>query len=189
MTKRIVALVGLCLVMGGCATNKVSHDRGKSIEAPVTNVGSTNLEQVALDMTDNMLSARAIIEITKTVPAVVFIESVSNKTAEHINMQAIKNSITNRIGQTNRFQFVDEAKINEVRQALNFETHDGLVNQLQAIKFAKMIGAQYILSSSLALSSPANATQDGVFYKMTMRLVELKTGLSIWTDEKTFNQD
>ncbi len=189
MTKRIMAIVGLCLVMGGCATNKVSHDKVKPLETTATKVGSTNVEQIALDMTDKLLSARTIAEITKTAPAIVFVDAVSNKTTEHINSQAIKNSITYRIGQTNRFQFVSEAKISEVSQALNLEPQDGLVNQVQAINFAKMVGAQYILSTSLALSSPINATQVGVFYKLTMRLIELKTGLSIWTDEKTFHQD
>ncbi len=185
MTKRIIVL-GLCFLMGGCATNKVTYNQVKSVETTATKVGSTNVEQIALDMTDKMLSTRAITDITSTSPAIVFIESVSNRTAEHINTQLIKNRIRDRISKTNRFQFVPETKINEARQALNLDTQAGLVNQLQAINFAKMIGAEYILSSTLVLSSPANATQDGVFYKMTMRLIELKTGLSVWSDEKTF---
>lgn len=58
-----------------------------------------------------------------------------------------------------------------------------MVDQSSAIKFGQMMGAQYMLYGNLS-SIVKNAGSDkDVYYKMTMRLMDLKTGLIQWADE------
>ena len=74
-------------------------------------------------------------------------------------------------------------RVEAVRSQLNFQNNDELVNQNTAIQFGKMVGAQYMLYGNLS-SIVKNAGSDkDVYYKMTMRLMDLETGLIEWADE------
>ncbi|MCV5857359.1 hypothetical protein OFN53_42725, partial [Escherichia coli] len=74
-----------------------------------------------------------------------------------------------------KFRFVDMDRVESVREQLNFQNTDELVNQSTAIQFGKMVGAQYMLYGNLS-SIVKNAGSDkDVYYKMTMRLMDLET--------------
>ncbi|MCV5978088.1 penicillin-binding protein activator LpoB, partial [Escherichia coli] len=82
-----------------------------------------------------------------------------------------------------KLRFVDMDRVESVRAHLNFQHTDELVNQSTAIHIGKMVGAQYMLYGNLS-SIVKNAGSDkDVYYKMTMRLMDLETGLIEWADE------
>ncbi|MCE7576289.1 penicillin-binding protein activator LpoB [Aliivibrio fischeri] len=182
MKKSVIALLSLAVLLGGCS-NKVSYGDAQAVETTTVDFGSTDLQKIAGEMTESMLSSGAVAQITQGNRPIVFVESIKNKTSEHIDTESVTDSISTRLLNSGKFRFVDMDRVEAVRSQLNFQNNDELVNQNTAIQFGKMVGAQYMLYGNLS-SIVKNAGSDkDVYYKMTMRLMDLETGLIEWADE------
>ncbi|MBV7297072.1 penicillin-binding protein activator LpoB [Enterovibrio paralichthyis] len=182
MKKSLIALMGVALIMGGCA-KQVTYGDAQEVETTTIEFGSTDLQRIAVDMTDSMLSSGAVAAITRDSRPIVFVESVKNKTAEHIDTESITDSISTRLINSGKFRFVDMTRVEAVRKQLDFQNNDALVNPGTAIQFGKMVGAQYMLYGNLSSITKRDGSDEDVYYKMTMRLMDLETGLIEWADE------
>lgn len=182
MKKSIIALLGLAVILGGCS-NKVSYGDAQATETTTIDFGSTDLQTIAAEMVDSMMMSGSVAAITRYQRPIVFVERIKNKTSEHIDTESITDTISTKMLNSGKFRFVDMDRVESVRQQLNFQNTDELVNQSTAIQFGKMVGAQYMLYGNLS-SIVKNAGSDkDVYYKMTMRLMDLETGLIEWADE------
>ncbi len=182
MKKSIIALLGLAVILGGCS-NKVTYGDAQSVETTTIDFGSTDLQTIAAEMVDSMMMSGSVAAITRDQRPIVFVERIKNKTSEHIDTESITDTISTKMLNSGKFRFVDMDRVESVRQQLNFQNTDELVNQSAAIQFGKMVGAQYMLYGNLS-SIVKNAGSDkDVYYKMTMRLMDLETGLIEWADE------
>ncbi|CAE6893900.1 penicillin-binding protein activator LpoB [Vibrio sp. B1FLJ16] len=182
MKKSIIALLGLAVILGGCS-NKVTYGDAQSVESTTIDFGSTDLQTIAAEMVDSMMMSGSVAAITRDQRPIVFVERIKNKTSEHIDTESITDTISTKMLNSGKFRFVDMERVESVRQQLNFQNTDELVNQSAAIQFGKMVGAQYMLYGNLS-SIVKNAGSDkDVYYKMTMRLMDLETGLIEWADE------
>ncbi|MGF1764756.1 penicillin-binding protein activator LpoB [Aliivibrio kagoshimensis] len=182
MNKGIIALLGLAVLLGGCS-NKVSYGDAQSAETTTIEFGSTDLQKIAMEMTDSMLSSGAVAHLTQNSRPIVFVESIKNKTSEHIDTESVTDSISTKLLNSGKFRFVDMDRVESVRKQLNFQNDDELVNQSTAIQFGKMVGAQYMLYGNLSSIVKQAGSDKDVYYKMTMRLMDLETGLIEWADE------
>ncbi|EMC8461369.1 penicillin-binding protein activator LpoB [Vibrio alginolyticus] len=182
MKKSIIALLGLAVILGGCS-NKVSYGDAQATETTTIDFGSTDLQKIAAEMVDSMMMSGSVAAITRDQRPIVFVERIKNKTSEHIDTESITDTISTKMLNSGKFRFVDMDRVESVREQLNFQNTDELVNQSTAIQFGKMVGAQYMLYGNLS-SIVKNAGSDrDVYYKMTMRLMDLETGLIEWADE------
>ena len=182
MKKSVVALLGLAVLLGGCS-NKVSYGDAQAVETTTVDFGSTDLQKIAGEMTESMLSSGAVAQITQGNRPIVFVESIKNKTSEHIDTESVTDSISTKLLNSGKFRFVDMDRVEAVRSQLNFQNNDELVNQNTAIQFGKMVGAQYMLYGNLSIIVKNASSDKDVYYKMTMRLMDLETGLIEWADE------
>lgn len=182
MKKSVIALLGLAVILGGCS-NKVSYGDAQAVETVNVDFGSTDLQKIAGEMVDSMMMSGSVAVITRDSRPIVFVERIKNKTSEHIDTESITDTISTKMLNSGKFRFVDMDRVESVREQLNFQNNDELVNQSTAIQFGKMVGAQYMLYGNLS-SIVKNAGSDkDVYYKMTMRLMDLQTGLIEWADE------
>ncbi|EEO02511.1 penicillin-binding protein activator LpoB [Vibrio cholerae] len=182
MKKSVIALLGLAVILGGCS-NKVSYGDAQAVETVNVDFGSTDLQKIAAEMVDSMMMSGSVSAITRDGRPIVFVERIKNKTSEHIDTESITDTISAKMLNSGKFRFVDMDRVEAVRDQLNFQNNDELVNQSTAIQFGKMVGAQYMLYGNLS-SIVKNAGSDkDVYYKMTMRLMDLQTGLIEWADE------
>lgn len=182
MKKSVIALLGLAVILGGCS-NKVSYGDAQAVETVNVDFGSTDLQKIAGEMVDSMMMSGSVAAITRDGRPIVFVERIKNKTSEHIDTESITDTISTKMLNSGKFRFVDMDRVEAVREQLNFQNNDELVNQSTAIQFGKIVGAQYMLYGNLS-SIVKNAGSDkDVYYKMTMRLMDLKTGLIEWADE------
>ncbi|HGE6120308.1 TPA: penicillin-binding protein activator LpoB [Vibrio cholerae] len=182
MKKSVIALLGLAVILGGCS-NKVSYGDAQAVETVNVDFGSTDLQKIAAEMVDSMMMSGSVPAITRDGRPIVFVERIKNKTSEHIDTESITDTISTKMLNSGKFRFVDMDRVEAVRDQLNFQNNDELVNQSTAIQFGKMVGAQYMLYGNLS-SIVKNAGSDkDVYYKMTMRLMDLQTGLIEWADE------
>jgi uncharacterized protein (TIGR02722 family) len=161
----------------------VNYGDSQAVETTTIDFGSTDLQTIAGEMIDSMMMSGSVAVITQDSRPIVFVERIKNKTTEHIDTESITDSISTKMLNSGKFRFVDMDRVESVREQLNFQNNDELVNQSTAIQFGKMVGAEYMLYGNLS-SIVKNAGSDkDVYYKMTMRLMDLETGLIEWADE------
>jgi uncharacterized protein (TIGR02722 family) len=58
-----------------------------------------------------------------------------------------------------------------------------MVDDSKAIAIGKQVGAQYMLYGNLASIVKSNKDKSDVYYKFTLRLLDLQSGLVEWADE------
>ncbi|MEH0665722.1 penicillin-binding protein activator LpoB [Vibrio scophthalmi] len=182
MKKSVIALLGLAVILGGCS-NKVSYGDAQAVETTTIDFGSTDLQKIAGEMVDSMMMSGSVAAITRDARPIVFVERIKNKTSEHIDTESITDTISTKMLNSGKFRFVDMDRVESVREQLNFQNNDELVNQSTAIQFGKMVGAQYMLYGNLSSIAKNAGSDKDVYYKMTMRLMDLETGLIEWADE------
>ncbi|NAW61994.1 penicillin-binding protein activator LpoB [Vibrio sp. V31_P5A7T61] len=182
MRKSVIALLGVAVLLGGCS-NRVSYGDAQAVETVTVDFGSTDLQKIAAEMVDSMMMSGSVAAITRDARPIIFVERIKNKTSEHIDTESITDTISTKMLNSGKFRFVDMDRVEAVRKQLNFQNTDELVDQRSAIQFGQMVGAQYMLYGNLSSIVKSAGNDKDVYYKMTMRLMDLRTGLIEWADE------
>lgn len=185
--KKITLLTSALLaaaITSGCAQRSVvQYGDAQAVETTDINFGSTDLQKIANQMTDSLLVSPVIGSLTQNNRPVVFVERIKNKTSEHIDTESITDSISTKVLRSGKFRFVDMTRVNAVREQLNFQNEGGLVDPTKAVQFGRQVGAQYMLYGNLSSIVKSNQDKSDVYYKFTMRLMDLESGIIEWADE------
>lgn len=186
MNKLVLATtISLALVaLGGC-TNKsvIRYGDATAVETTDINFGSTDLQKVASQMTDSLLLSPVVGTLTANTRPIIFVESIKNKTSEHIDTESITDSVSTKLLRSGKFRFVDMGRVTAVREQLEFQQNSGMVDISKAVAFGQQVGAQYMLYGNLASIVKSNKDMSDVYYKFTLRLLDLQSGLVEWADE------
>ena len=67
---------------------------------------------------------------------------------------------------------------------LNYQKNSGLVNQATSVKAGGHIGAEYMLNGNLSSIVKNVGGKSDVYYKFTLKLQNVQTGIVEWTSEK-----
>lgn len=178
----LVVAIG-SFALGGCASTMQYGDAG-SAKPISTEFGSSDLQQIAETMVDSMLIFPPMVELTASRRPVVSVDKVKNKTMQHIDTESITDSIRTKLIRSGKFRFVDRTTDAQTIEELKTQQDSGLVDKNSAVKFGQQIGAEFLLTSNFSeIRQKAGSTTD-VYYKFTMSLKNLKTGILEWSDEK-----
>lgn len=188
MKKGVIILLGLASILSGCA-NTVSYGDAQAVETKTVDFGSTDLQKIASDMVDSMMMSGSVAVITKNSRPIVFIDGIKNKTSEHIDTESITDTISTKMLNSGKFRFVDMDRVEDVRQQLQFQNNDQLVDKGSSVQFGKMVGAQYMLYGNLSSIVKEDGRDKDIYYKMTMRLMDIKSGLIEWADETEIRKE
>lgn len=180
---KIALLAVTVLFISNCA-NKVSYGDATETETVSTEFGSTDLQLNAEKMVDSLLSFPPIVDITSKRRPVMFVDSVKNKTSEHIDTESITDTIQTKVLRSGKFRFVDMTKVEAVRKQLDYQQSSGFVNQETAVALGRQIGAEYMLYGNLSSIVKRGGNVKDVYYKFTMKLMHLESGIVEWQDEK-----
>lgn len=171
------------LTLSGCATTVQYGDAG-SAKPLSTEFGSSDLQQIAESMVDSMLVFPPLVELTAGKRPVVSVDKVKNKTMQHIDTESVTDSIRAKLLRSGKFRFIDRTTDEQTIEELKIQQDSGLVDPNKAVKFGQQLGAEFLLTSNLSeIKQRAGDTTD-VYYKFTMSLKNLKTGILEWSDEK-----
>ncbi len=183
ISKFLIYLV-LILTFVACAP-KVIYDDPKKIETLTINFGSTDLQIISQAMVDSLL--QSVIANDDNKPVIV-IEEIKNKTSEYIDTSVITDSIRAKISNSGLIQFALnadelEGQISEIDRQQNEYYDDNL-----SVEKGKLAGADYRLSGSLIsidkFKKKLFKTKKDKFYKLSLQLWNIKTGVMVWADEK-----
>ncbi|WP_156104053.1 penicillin-binding protein activator LpoB [Shewanella mangrovi] len=186
---KLIFIAAMALGLTACA-NKVEYGNADAVETVNENFGSTDLQAITDKMVDSMLTTPSVMMLTaNNKRPIMFVDSVKNKTSEHIDTESVTDSISTKLLQSGKFRFIDMTKVDAVRKQLDYQNNAGMVDPSTAIKFGRQIGAQYMLYGNLSSIVKQQGSTKDVYYKMTMRLMDLETGLIEWADEKEIRKE
>ncbi|MBW3141048.1 penicillin-binding protein activator LpoB [Ferrimonas balearica] len=180
---KILLSLMLALVLAGCQS-KVEYRDATEVETVDISFGSSDLQAVASKMVDSMLTTPSVVRLTANDRPILFVDRVTNKTSEHIDTESITDTISTRLLRSGEFRFIDMTRVDAVRKQLDYQNNSGMVDPAKAIQFGRQVGAQYMLYGNLSSIVKRDGSTEDVYYKMTMRLMDLETGLIEWADEK-----
>ncbi len=184
---RLFLVTALCVSIvsvSGCSSKSVvRYGDAEAVETTDVNFGSTDLQKIANQMADSLVLSPVVGTATENNRPIIFVERIKNKTSEHIDTESVTDSISTRLLRSGKFRFVDMGSVNAVREQLEFQQNSGLVDTSKAIAFGQHVGAQYMLYGNLASIVKSNKDASDVYYKFTLRLMDLKSGLVEWADE------
>ncbi len=189
----VLCFFGLVLFLNGCATtgggSKVAYTDPTAVNTTSINFNSTDLQQIAAKMVDSLLSFPPMVQATTDRRPVVFVDKIKNKTMDpNIDTESITDTITTKLLQSGKFRLADMTKVNEVIDQLNYQTSSGLVDPNTAAQMGRQIGAEYMMYGNFtSIESRSGRTKD-VYYKFTLSVLNVETGMVEWKDEKEISK-
>jgi uncharacterized protein (TIGR02722 family) len=177
-----VAAIGV-ISLSGCASTMQYGDAG-SAKPLSTEFGSSDLQQIAETMVDSMITFPPMVQMTASRRPVVSVDKVKNKTMQHIDTESVTDSIRTRLIRSGKFRFIDRTTDVQTIEELKTQQDSGLVDKKTAVDFGQQIGAEFLLTSNFSEIRQKSGSTTDVYYKFTMSLKNLKTGILEWSDEK-----
>ncbi len=173
-----VALIALCMGCNGMKTKRVDADYS---EKTYTTFSATDLIIVADKMADSLVNR---FDFGSQRP-LVRIDTVKNKTDEHIDTKSITDSITARILKSGKVRFAvdySERQAYEKRAAEEgFETR--ISDEDRQMYLADQAAPRYRIYGELTDIKTITEDTKDVFYKFSLKMVDFKTGVLEWMDE------
>lgn len=178
------------LFLSGCGTKSpevssgnVHYGDAKAVENVTNEFGSTDLQTIAEAMARSLLQSRPVAQSAN--PPLVTVADVKNKTGEYIDTRAITDSIKTQLLKSGAVQFaVDIENMQGQTDELMRQNQTGLYKKSSAKKIGKMEGAEYRIEGSITSIVKKTSNMKDVFYKFTLALVNVETGVLAWMDEK-----
>ncbi len=189
-----IALIGLSALLALAAGCSTTYEYGDAGDVPVydTDFGATDLQQVAAKMTTSLLIFPPIVDITNNRRPVIVVEKVKNKTTQHIDTESITDSIRTKLIRSGKFRFLDKSTDGQTIGEIRRQQEQGLTKQEQAAQFGTQEAAEFIITANLSEIKQKKDEfwnkKTAVYYKFTMNLKNLRTGILEWSDEKEISK-
>ncbi len=139
--------------------------------------------KIMADALVESLMKHAIVTTPK-VPPVFQVEKVVNSTSEHIDMNSLTDKIRTALIKSGKVQFHDKGERETLSEEYDYQNKSGNVNKTTAKERGYQIGSDYILSGDFSSNVQELGAKKVVYYKLTLKATDIKTGIISWTDEK-----
>ena len=173
-------IILLCLSCLACS-KRVEYGDPTATETLTIDFGSTDLQMIAEKMVQSLLSSPAVQLGNRPV---VLVSGVRNKTDEHIDTKAITDKIRTTLLNSGEVQFTASEVRQEVLDELEYQRESGYVNPETRKPVGKMVGTDFLLAGEISSINKQKDDTKDVYYKITLNLVDIETGLISWADEK-----
>jgi uncharacterized protein (TIGR02722 family) len=120
----------------------------------------------------------------KKAAPVVQVETVTNSTSEHIDMKSLTDKIRTALIKTGKVRFHNKLQRKTMSDEYEYQTHSGNVNLATAKRRGKQIGSDLFISGDFTSHVQELGKKKVIYYKLTLNLTDLSTGLIVWSDEK-----
>ncbi|AEE87872.1 Putative lipoprotein [Francisella cf. novicida Fx1] len=182
----ITISASLALALSSCGKTTVAYEDPNGVDTTSINFSSTDLQAITNKMAEDMLNSPAVKRITAMDTPTLFFSNIRNETREHINMTMLSNTVQTQIIKSGLFQVTDMSQIKNVREQLGYQANSGMVDQATATKIGQHIGARYMVYGSIQDIDNTNVDGDkrSKFFLATLKMMDLKTGLVVWQDDK-----
>ena len=175
----VVSLVAVAAVLGGCAgqSRYISPDDTTQVNAEFSD---TDFRMMANELADSMVRSDGV-GGHETPPRIALL-NITNKTSEYIDTNAIADKIILAVMRTGRAQMVDRAILDQIQSELRL-SESGFVAPSMYKSFGKAASADMLLTVELTSIEKREGRTTLMWYRLSMRLVDLETTLVVWMDE------
>ncbi len=179
----IVLMVSTLCLLSACSSSTQYGD-AQGVETVNTDFGSTDLQSIANDMVDDLLMFPPMVAITSSKRPILFVDGIKNKTIEQIDTQNITDTIQSKLLRSGKYRFIDMDAVKAMAKQMDYQAQSGMVDQDKAVRMGKQVGAEYMLYGNLASIVKRDKKTTDVYYKFTLKLMHLESGLLEWSAEK-----
>ncbi len=126
-------------------------------------------------------------------PPIVMIAGVQNRTSEYMDTKNLTDRLRTLLFQTGNLQFVNEARREDLLREQGYQAAQATPETQVGI--GQQLGARYMISGSLTEMADRSPRQVRVsktvrrYYKLTLEVTDLETGLLAWTAEREFARE
>lgn len=180
------SLISLCLFLTACANKEppglgdtdINYGDEKAVETVTNEFGSTDLQIMAEKISQSLLNS-AVLDGRP----IVTIANTRNKTSEYIDTTLITDTIRKNLLKSGRVKFgVDVDQMSAQSEELRRQ-ESGDYDQSTTAKRGNMVGAEYRLEGSLSSIVKNSDDYKDVYYKLSLQMVHINSGLLEWADE------
>ncbi len=183
MKTLLIAVFGLSLLTACGPRAFVKGDYDQNVES--TNLlndqwSETDMQVAVKDLVNSAINHPAIANAKR--PPVVMVTKLQNKTSEHIDTQSITDMVSTELMRGGKVSFVDKAAREDMAEEYQYQEE----NASRETKKAKggQTGADFILNGRLDSIVQEAGKDKTVYYKISLNMTNLKTGLIVWSDYK-----
>jgi hypothetical protein len=186
----VSAVSGLALLSSGCSafrasTKDVDVEETKHMDA---DYDYSDMRNISSAVANELMASAFLGKFTE--PPIFMIAGVENRTSNYVDTKGLTDKIRTSLFNAGKGQFVNEAR----REDLLKEQGDQAANATMETQTAigKQLGAKFMISGSLMEMRNDSPKQVRVskqklnYYKLTVEVTDLETGLLAWTTEKEF---
>ncbi len=141
----------------------------------------TDMQKVVHDMVAS-LQAHPVIAQAKA-PPIIMVTQLQNKTSEHIDTQSIMDMVRVELMRGGRVAFIDKEARGDIKDEYDYQG-SGMVSEETKKSAGGQVGADFIVNGRLDSIVQEVGKQKTVYYKVTLNLTNLKSGLIVWSDNK-----
>jgi len=173
----------------GCAmfrasTSEVDVNRDTHMKANYDFVDMRQISQsVAEEMINDFLSK-------PSEPPIMMIPGIENRTSAYMDTKALTDRMRTEIFKSGKAQFVNESRRADLLNEQGYQAAN-VTPETQVI-IGQQLGAKYMITGSMIEMSQRTPKQARIskttekYYKLTVEITDLETGLLAWTTEREF---
>jgi len=179
--RKTVPIIFLTVVfLAGCGGMRVNYGDPEAVETVTVDYGSTDLQSIAERMVESLL----VHPVLEGRP-VVYVSRIRNKTSEHIDTEAITDKIKTAMLKSGKVRFTAVSEVNqEMIEQLKYQSESGMVDPTTRTAIGRQVGADLMLYGDIISILKSAGRKKDVYYKISLELADLKTGLIEWSEEK-----
>jgi hypothetical protein len=123
-------------------------------------------------------------------PPIFMIAGVENRTSNYVDTKGLTDKVRTTLFNGGKAQFVNEARRDDLLKEQGYQAANATAQTQVAI--GKQLGAKFMVSGSLMEMRNDSPKQVRIskqklnYYKLTVEVTDLETGLLAWTTEKEF---
>jgi penicillin-binding protein activator len=175
----VVAMASAC--GGPRAFTRGQYEDPNVIEMLSDQFNENDLQLIAKKMVESLTSSPAFSQIQGR--PIIVVGKMKNSTSEHIDMQSLADKIEVQLQKTNRFAFMDKRARQEIAEEYEYQG-SGYVRPDLAKGPGQQASADYLMTGEISSIIQEVGADKLVYYKMTGKLHNLRTGIIEWTDDK-----
>lgn len=177
-----LSLVFLATSCGGPkAFTKGEYDDPTRVELLDDKYNEADMQQMADTVVKAMVACEEIIKAPKK--PVVIMESVQNRTEEHIDMKSLTDKVRTALIKSGKVKFSNKEERGTLEDEYRFN-EAGNTSAETIKKRGRQIGADYIMSGALSTNVQQVGNDKFIYYKLTMNLTNLETSTIDCVEEK-----
>lgn len=176
-----LAFVGAASSCGPKAFTKGDYDDPTRVELLDDKFNEADMQQMADTTIKAMVSCAYVANAPK--PPVVIVEKVQNRTEEHIDTVSLTDKIRTALIKSGKVRFVNKQERGTLDEEYEYNA-SGATSGPTSKKRGSQIGADYILSGSMATNIQQVGDDKFIYYKLTMNLTNMETSTIDCVEEK-----